>query len=215
MSISGQAPDWLAWHDQYAEPTSGLAWRLATIQGHIRAVLDDAPAGPVRVISFCAGQGRDIIGAVADHARRGDVTARLVELDPRNVEIARMAAAKAGLTGFEVVLDDASRTTAYRGAVPADLVLVCGVFGNVSDADVRRTVYALPGLSQPGATVIWTRHRHDPDLTVEIRRWFLEAGFAEVAFDRFPSGFQTVGVHRLVEEPSPYQPGQELFRFIR
>ena len=33
---------------------------------------------------------------------------------------------------------DASTTSAYRGAVPADLVLACGIFGNVSDEDIQR-----------------------------------------------------------------------------
>jgi hypothetical protein len=31
---------------------------------------------------MCAGQGHDVLGALPDHPRRGDVTARLVELDP-------------------------------------------------------------------------------------------------------------------------------------
>jgi hypothetical protein len=33
------------------------------------------------VISLCAGQGRDLLGVLADHPRREDVRARLVELD--------------------------------------------------------------------------------------------------------------------------------------
>jgi hypothetical protein len=68
------------------------------------------------------------------------------------------------------------------GAVPADLVLVCGVFGNISDDDVKTTVLALPTLCAHGGTVIWTRHRREPDLTGAIRTWFKEAGFVERAF---------------------------------
>jgi hypothetical protein len=37
------------------------------------------------MIRLCAGQGRDVVGALVDHPRRVDVVARLVELDPRNV----------------------------------------------------------------------------------------------------------------------------------
>ena len=46
----------------------------------IKQALDEAPAGPLRVISLCAGQGRDLIEVLAEHPRRGDVRARLVEV---------------------------------------------------------------------------------------------------------------------------------------
>ncbi len=36
------------------------------------------------------------------------------------------------LRGVEVIAADASMTDAYVGAVPADLVLLCGVIGNIS-----------------------------------------------------------------------------------
>jgi hypothetical protein len=35
--------------------------------------------------------GRDVIGVLAGHPRRDDVRARLVELDERNVAVARQA----------------------------------------------------------------------------------------------------------------------------
>ena len=57
--------DWHEWHAAYDNPGSGLARRLAWVQDQVRAALDAAPAGPVRVISLCAGQGRDLIGALA------------------------------------------------------------------------------------------------------------------------------------------------------
>ena len=69
--------DWYAWHDDYDRPDGGMARRLSWVQDRIRAALDEVPPGPVRVISLCAGQGRDLIGVLADHPRRGDVTARL------------------------------------------------------------------------------------------------------------------------------------------
>ena len=55
--------DWHDWHAAYDNPGSGLARRLSWVQDRIRAALDAAPAGPVRAISLCAGQGRDLIGA--------------------------------------------------------------------------------------------------------------------------------------------------------
>jgi hypothetical protein len=47
------------------------------------------------------------------------VRARLVELDERNVALARQAAQAAGLHGVEVLQADAGITDACAGAVPA------------------------------------------------------------------------------------------------
>lgn len=201
--------DWIEWHAGY-DRDSPLRARLAIVQRRIREVLDAAPPGPLRIVSMCAGQGRDLLGALDGHARAPDVRARLVELDPRLASAARAAAPR----GVEVVCGDASSTDAYAGAVPADVVLVCGVFGNVADTDIERTVALLPSLCAPGATVVWTRHRRPPDRTVDIRRWFGDAGFDEVAFDG-PDGFVfSVGVHRLARPPDPFAPGRRLFTFV-
>ena len=80
--------DWLNWHSDYDRPDSSLAQRLRTVQTQIRTVLDNAPAGPVKALSVCAGQGRDLLEVLADHPRRADVKARLVELDARNTAFA-------------------------------------------------------------------------------------------------------------------------------
>ena len=128
--------DWYDWHAFYDDPGSGLSRRLSWVQDQIRAALDAAPPGPIRAISLCAGQGRDLIGVLADHPRRADVTARLVELDPRNTEVAARLAAEAGLAQVEIVTGDASLTSQYADLGPADLVLACGLFGNMTDADV-------------------------------------------------------------------------------
>jgi hypothetical protein len=84
------------------------------------------------------------------------------------VLLARRAAQDAGLNGVQVVTGDASLTDAYVGAVPADLVLVCGVFGNISTEDIQRTIASLPQLCAVDATVIWTRHCLSPDITPTI-----------------------------------------------
>jgi hypothetical protein len=207
------AKDWVDWHAGYDDPSSGLSRRLAAVRARIVEWLDAAPPGRLRAVSMCAGQGRDLIGALADHPRRADVRARLVEFDERNAAAARAAAAAAGLAGVEVVTGDAALTDAYADAVPADLVLACGVFGNVSDADVRRTVHALPGFLAPGGAVVWTRHREEPDLVPAIGGWFAEAGFAEVWLSDKAAGYG-VGVHRLVGPPAPLPPGERLFTFV-
>lgn len=205
--------DWVEWHRDYDDPGSLLSRRGEVVQGHLRAELDRAPAGDIRVISLCAGQGRDVIGALTGHPRRDDVRARLVELDGRNVALAQQAAQAAGLPGVEVLQADAGTTDAYAGAVPAQVVLACGIFGNISDSDIQATVAALPSLCAPGALVLWTRHSSPPGLTPAIRSWLAAAGFREEAFDTSPDGFMSVGAHRLAGESAALALGQRLFTF--
>jgi len=131
--------DWYAWHADYDVPATALARRLAAVQEQVRAALDAARPGPLRAISLCAGQGRDLTGALAGHPRQHDVRARLVELDPRNADAARQAARAAGLPQVEVVTGDAALTDAYAGMTPADLVLACGVFGNLTSPSAAIT----------------------------------------------------------------------------
>jgi len=155
-----------------------------------------------------------VIGVLTGHPRRDDVHARLVELDERNVTVARQAIAAAGLTGCEVLQGDAGTTDVCAGAVPAQIVLACGVFGNISAGDVQATVSALPSLCGPGALVLWTRHRRSPDLTPAIRSWFGNAAFREEAFDISDDGFMSVGAHRLAGQPADLLLGRRLFTFL-
>jgi hypothetical protein len=180
----------------------------------VRQAIDLAPSGPVRLISACAGQGRDVIGALNGHPRASDVRALLVELDPRNVHAAREGVAGAGLPEVEVVREDASLTASYRDAVPADVLLLCGIFGNISNEDVHATIDAAPRLCAPSAVVVWTRHRRSPDQTPLIRGWFSEAGFDELAFDSPGEGRFAVGTHRLVVAPLGFAEDLRLFTFL-
>jgi hypothetical protein len=205
--------DWFAWHSLYDDPGSFLSRRLATVRSRLAEALDGCRPGRVRVVSMCAGQGHDIVGVLARHPRAGDVAARLVESDPRNAALARQGASP--YAAVEVVEADAGCTDAYAGAVPADIVLACGVFGNVSDDDIQRTVAAFPSLCAPGAAVIWTRHRLEPDVTPRMRDWFHSAGFAEEAFGVSDDTFMAVGSHRLTGQALPFRAGQYLFRFKR
>lgn len=204
--------DWVAWHGRYAHAESLQSRRLPVVRAHIRAFLE-ARADTPRVVSICAGDGRDLLGVLEAMGRPDCVRARLVELNPALVGAAVDRAHKAQLGGVDVVAADAGVTDAYAGAVPADLVLACGVFGNVSDEDVEQTVRALPQLCAQGGSVVWTRHRRDPDLTPRIRGWFAEAGFREQAFDSPGPGSFAVGVHRLEGPPLPLERGRRLFAF--
>jgi hypothetical protein len=183
--------DWQQWHDDYDDPSSDLSRRLTVVQQRIRVWADGQPPGPLRVLSICAGQAHDLVGALRDHDRRDDVSGLLVELDPENVAAATVALRGAGLSHVQAVVGDASAT------------------------DVQRTISALPMLCAPGASVVWTRHRREPDLTPSILTWFQAAGFDAVDFFSPGPGRFSVGTHLLTAAPATYRAGQVLFAFVR
>jgi hypothetical protein len=205
--------DWWAWHERYDDPGSSLAQRLAVVQARVADALSAAPSGPLRLISMCAGQGRDVIPVLASHERGRDVSARLVEIDPRLAGAARQAAARAGLDKIAVVTGDAGVGGAYTGLVPADIVLACGVFGNITEADIEHTIGCCTQLCAGGGTVVWTRARSAPDLVPQICSWFSERGF-ELVWLSEPGLKYGVGVHRFAGQPQPPGPGSRMFTFI-
>jgi hypothetical protein len=194
----------------YEDPSSITSQRLAVVREWIRFSVEAMPPGPVRTVSICAGDGRDLVGALAEHPRRSDVRGRLVEIDPALAERGRATL----WPGLDYVVGDAALTDNYLGAVPADLVLACGIFGNISDDNIATTVRAMPAFLAAGGYVIWTRHRGEPDMFPTIDGWFADAGFARV-FVSDPERPYGVGVHRLVSEPRPLPPGEHLFTFVR
>jgi hypothetical protein len=208
---------WVRWHREYENPSSPLSLRRRMVQAMVRDVLDTAAPGPIGMVSLCAGQGRDVVDVVAGHPRVADVRVLLVELDPALVAFARhrVDAARLG-ERVQIVEGDAAQCRWYASHVPADLVLVCGVFGNISDTDIARTIAALPGFCHPGGEVIWTRHRRAPDATPAIRAAFASAGFEEVAFEA-PDGYVlSVGRERLrADAPSvAFDRAGRLFDFV-
>ncbi|MBO0805899.1 MAG: class I SAM-dependent methyltransferase [Nocardiopsaceae bacterium] len=215
--------DWYDWHAPYDDPSSGLSRRLAWVTDRLRVALDEAPAGPVRLLSLCAGQGHDVLGVLPDHPRRGDVAARLVEFDPRNTEVARQVAARVGLTvgtgpgTVEIVTGDASLTSQYADFVPADVVLACGMFGNMADADIERVTGYCTQLCATGGTVIWTRGRslkHAEDPVPRLCAWFEERGF-ERTWLSSREYQQCCGTHRFTGTPEPLERDATMFTFTR
>jgi hypothetical protein len=204
--------EWVDWHEGYVAG-SPLAKRLEVVQRLIREALDRCAPGPIRVISLCAGDGRDLLGVLAEHPRFEDVDATLVELDPDLAERARSRAAQISAS-IEVITGDASSTSSFAGAVPADIVLASGIFGNISDDDIHNTVAHLPSLCAPRATVIWTRGTFAPDLTPTIRGWFVQAGFSELEFVAIEGTTVGVGADQLAMAPPPFAAGVRLFTFL-
>ena len=218
----GAVPDshWVRWHEPYEDPDSNLSRRLREVQSMVRGALDDVAdplphPGPIRIVSLCAGQGRDVIDVVATHPRGPEVSALLVELDPALVAFARDRAAAAGVADrIRIVEGDASQAGWYADDVPADIVLVCGVFGNIGGADITRTIQAMRGFCLPGGHVVWTRHRRAPDATPAIRADFADAGFTELGFEAPEGTVMTVGHHRLDGATAAFDPDQVLFDFV-
>ena len=208
---------WQHWHEQYAEAENPLNHRLSIVRGHVEHWVEQCSgtgARRPRLLSACAGDGRDVLPVLAER-HRDDVDVVLVELDAELAKAARQRARDAGLSRVEVRRRDAGAAASYDGAAPADLLLLCGIFGNISDEDVRRTVRAVPQLAAPGATVIWTRSRRAPDLTSAIREWFAETDCDEVAFNAPAGELFSVGVHTFRGEPQPLQSDAVWFRFVR
>ena len=211
--------DWQDWHQEYDDPRSSLSRRLEVVRAQL-ALLLAAAAGPVRLLSLCAGDGRDTLPVLAASPVR--VSGLLVELDPDLASAARSSAAELGLAGIEVRTADAGSTSSCADAVPADVLLACGIFGNVSDTDVIRTVATLPMLLAPGAHVIWTRGcrvpldptEFDGDPSEAVRAWLADAGFEEVAFVRPDDASFRVGVARWPGPAVAFRDGVRMFDFV-
>ncbi len=208
--------DYVSWHAAYDDPGSSLAIRLRHVQQAIADWLDRT-SGPVRVVSACAGQGHDLLGSLEarDPGERARVSGALVEVEPGNNVVSRRRIADLGVD-LTVVEADAGVTDTYVGLVPADLVLLVGIMGNISPPDIERLIHTARQLCAPGATVIWTRGAQGHDLCPDIRRWFGEAGFEELSCEEWVEGSgMRVGVERLVADPEPLREGEQIFTFYR
>ncbi|MBH8566413.1 class I SAM-dependent methyltransferase family protein [Nostoc sp. CENA67] len=207
--------DWFEWHDFYnTEPV--LQQRLQIVGQYISDSLDVSLPGIIRVVSVCAGDGRDLLGTLSNHPRAKDVYARLIELNPKLVERGRLAIESAGLAKqIEFINGDATTSSSYAGAVPADIVIVCGVLGHVGDeAGLNRLLRNLSFLSKKGSLLIWTRGdtngiRHSDT----VRKLLGEAEFEEVSFKLTATGDMGVGLHRYLGEGSALPENQQLFVF--
>ena len=184
------------------------------MQRQFTYVLDERREARIALASMCAGQGRDVLEVLATHRRGRDVRARLVELDPRNIQYAEAYAREHALGNVEILARDAGNSDAYVGIAPAHVVVACGVFGNLGQGDIARTIEWLPALCAPGAHVIWTRHRRTPDRTPWIRHLFGAAGFEEIDFVAPDDRVFTVGTCQLAREPDAFVGGHQLFNFV-
>jgi len=206
--------DYEQWHRRYDDPTSDLSWRLRTVQGYLRQALDRYP-GPIRILSCCSGDGRDVVEVLAQRSDAERVSAVFVEAHPVIADRARQSVA-AVAAHVEVRTADAGVTDAYLGAVPAEVVLLVGIFGNISDTDLARTIAIAPALCRPAATLLWSRARAGGDLNDMVRARFTAAGFTELDYVTLDSDtWPAVGVVRYDGPPMPLPTGRQLFTFLR
>jgi hypothetical protein len=207
------AIDWYAWHRLYNDPTSKRAQRLAQMQEVVLQALQGLPDGPIDLLSLCAGQGREIVGALQRRPRPGDVNVRMIELDPRNAEIADRLVREAGAGRVETVVDDAGLRRLYAGAIPVDLLLLCGVFGNLVLSDIERCAAFAASAVRPDGLVVWTRHRGAPDCVPAIRSWFTANGFVEEYVNPETDPVAVV-LNRYAGPPRPLAPQERIFTFV-
>jgi hypothetical protein len=215
--------DWHAWYAQYDDPTSSLSRRLEEVRRQLAADLDARAATgerSIRLLSLCAGDGRDTIPVIAARPDL-DVEACLVELDPELADAARAAATTAGLD-IDVRTADAGSFESIRDRLLGDVLMLCGIFGNISDADVEHCVSAARAMVRPGGTVIWTRGSRVPEDPTDqrgdpaewVRGLFTSAGFEEVAFVAPADTSYRVGVCRHAGADHGWAP-QWSFTFTR
>jgi hypothetical protein len=208
--------DWLGWHQAYEDPASSLARRLEVVKHQLRGALDELTATKPVLLSLCAGDGRDVIGVLATRSAQAQVSAVLIESDPTLADRAREAAAGAGLSSVQVRCGDAGDPASFADVLPVDVLMLCGIFGNIEHSAVESVVHSVPRFVRPGGYVVWTRGGSEPDRRPEIRHWFRSAGLEEVAFEGAPE-FYGVGTNRQLRRAAPSSdPGipDRLFSFL-
>jgi hypothetical protein len=214
---SGQR-DYVQWHQAYDDPDSDLSRRLAVVQAHLQDRLDATP-GPIRVLSVCSGDGRDILGVLAGRPDRDRVSGVLLELHEGVAALARKRIDDLGLAGkLDVRTVDAGLSDSYADAVPADIVLLVGIFGNIQPPEIKALIDTVPQLARPGALVLWSRGRSVPGgggRTSEIAEWVLEAGCTEISITAPADAQFVVGAAEFRGTTEPLRTGRRLFTFHR
>jgi len=213
----GMERDWVAWHEAYERPGSDLSQRLAVVRDQLGRALVRCPASPIRVLSLCAGDGRDVLDVLATHPRSADVTAVLVETDAVLTDRARASVASLpdGSGLVDVRTADAGAVSVWADAVPAQVVLACGVFGNLERSQVEQCIAMLPVACDRGASLLWTRGRGPEDPGPDLDRWLRTSGFEPVARVAPERARYRVGVDTYVGPRREPVPGDRLFTSFR
>jgi len=211
MTLTDQ--HWYAWHAPYDQLYSAETDRLEQVQEAITACLDRARPGPLRAVSACSGQSRDLLPLLINHPRGHDVDALMIELDPLNASFLHGALGSTALTRVEVRVADAGDAASYAGRLPADLLLLCGVFANIDLSAARRTIGRLDELVAPGGAVVWTTYGASIDEADDVLAAFEGARFWPSSLEWGADGSWLVAVHRFGGVPRPWSGEGTLFSF--
>jgi hypothetical protein len=208
--------DWVRFHDLYAT-WPPLQSRLRIVREQVAAAIAAAPAGPIRMLSLCAGDGRDLLGVLTDHPRSADVHACLVESNADLVARGDATLSQLDLPATVRFLHaDATRADTYLAIAPADIVIAAGVFGNLPHESSARLVRSLRSLCKTGGAVIWThktRDRADEYIVALLLQFFRDGGFRQQKLARTdPPGF-LVASHTFLEQQEPLIITETLFEF--
>jgi hypothetical protein len=189
--------------------------RLLAVQEHLAECIDLAPRGRVRVISMCAGDGRDVIGVLGSHPRQKDVSAWLVESNRQTVADGARQTLSAGLENTVKFLnEDGTVYATYKKIVPADVVLLCGVWGHVPTNERAQLVRAMACLCKPGSAVIWTRGvSKDMTRLHEIESLFDSSSWEQVRLSITSDKKWAVATHRFRGPPLELPESGQIFHF--
>lgn len=209
--------DWSEWYKQY-DSFPSLQARLRIVQEQITAALNECPPGPVRIVSICAGDGRDLIGTLQNHPRRNDVTASLLDSDLDSVYRGKTAAVAAGLGGqLNFIHADAALAGNYAGAIPADLVILSGLLVHLRHENVPAFIRSLRMFCRTGGYVIWNRHfvlYQGHEQVRVIRKLFQQATFEEIHFETTALDGFAVSRVRFTGQVEPLDTTRVLFEFV-
>jgi hypothetical protein len=207
--------DWLGWHRAYDDPRSSLARRLEVVKGRLGEALERVTATEPKVLGLCAGDGRDVIPVLAARAASSRLAAVLVEQNPTLARRASESSAMAGRGQVQVRCGDAGDPASFADVLLVDVLMLCGIFGNIEHRCVKHIIDLVPRLVVPGGYVIWTRGGSMPDRRPEVRQRFRAAGLDEVAFDGTPESYG-VGLNQLRRSSAPADRAlpDRLFTFV-
>lgn len=207
--------DWQKWHTLYDDSESGLAKRLRLVQEAIGNSLPKKPEDKYQIIDICSGDGRDLLEVLAHYPNNDNIHSYLVEIDDKLARESERTASDKGLQNVTVMNGDASSLRTYKNVTPADLILLCGIFGNISNDDIRNTIESLAQLSKQGTRVVWTRHLRSPEVVPMIRHSFIANDFKEVDYKTTSDDSYAIGIYEFYGLPQRLNDDIRLFTFTK
>ncbi len=206
--------DWIAWHDGY-RTNDELKARLSLVRTLIAHSLSGAPAGEIALLSLCCGDARDILGSLPTHPRRTDVQGWLLDINPTLIDTAKQAIIRHGLaSSVSAIIADATMASSYTGVLPANVIILCGVLGNVERDEISRLIRNLRTLCASSAFVIWTRHtRGGPHQVERIQKEFASNQFSSVKLLTTPQEHFNIGLNCYAGPTNGLHQDKRLFSF--